>query len=124
LRFAVAKPQPGRTEGPIMRNSIEIENIEEMRHSEGIDDVELRAEIRVLGIGDFVRLTLLNRAASFAGETLMVRITSMKGSTIRGKLVDSPTFVGLSMLRVGSPVSFTTAQIHSVAKRQSRHQEK
>jgi hypothetical protein len=106
-----------------MRNSIEIENIEEMRHNEGIDDVELRAEIRVLAIGDFVRLTLLNRAVSFAGETLTVRITSVKGSMLRGKLVDCPTFVGLSILRSGSPISFTTAQIHSVAKRQVRHQE-
>jgi hypothetical protein len=104
-----------------MRNSIEIENIEEMRHREGIDDVELRAEIRGLGIGDFVKLTLLNGAEPCAGETLTVRITSVKGYTFRGKLVDAPTFVGLSMLRAGSPVRFTKAQIHSIPKPESKH---
>ena len=42
-----------------MRNPVEIENIEEMRRREGIDDVELRSEIRDLQVGDSVRLTLM-----------------------------------------------------------------
>ena len=42
-----------------MRNPVQIENIEEMRRREGIDDVELRSEIRDLQVGDSVRLTLM-----------------------------------------------------------------
>jgi hypothetical protein len=99
-----------------MDNSVEIENIEDIRRREGIDDVELRKEIRGLRIGDFVKLTLLTATKSLAGETLLVRITSIKGFAFRGKLADRPTCAGLSGLRVGAPVAFTAAHIHSIPK--------
>jgi hypothetical protein len=102
-----------------MRNPIEIENIEAMRRREGIDDAELREAIRGLGIGDFVKLTFLTGPTSF--ETLLVRITSISGSSFRGKLAETPASAGLSKLRVGSPVVFTTAHIHSLPKEQRAH---
>lgn len=102
-----------------MRDPIEIENIEAMRLREGIDDVQLREAIRRLGTGDCVNLTLLNGAKSC--ETLLVRITSIKGAAIRGKLVQRPVSTGLSRLRVGFPVVFTKAHIHSLPKEPPTH---
>ena len=93
-----------------MTNVVEIEDIEEMRRQEGIDDVELRMEIRLLKPGDFVKLTVYS-GSSFH-ETALVRITSIRGSTFRGKLVAK-----VSKLRAGEVVIFTTAHIHSVRKR-------
>lgn len=98
-----------------MQTTVEIENIEEIRRQEGIDDVELRIEIRGLKAGDFVKLTFLGDTKSF--ETLMVRITSIRGSTFRGKLVDKPTSAALRKLEVGAAVAFTTAHIHSLLRR-------
>jgi hypothetical protein len=95
--------------------TIEIENIEEMRRQEGIDDAELRVEIRALKVGDFVKLTFVTGSASF--ETSLVRITSIRGSAFRGKLVKRPTSAGLRRLEAGAPISFTTAHIHSLLKR-------
>lgn len=100
-----------------MHNSIEIENIEEMRLREGIDDVELRTRIRGLAVGDFVKLTFLTDTKSF--ETLLVRITAIQGGTFQGQLAHRPTSTGLSKLRVGIPVAFTSAHIHSIAKGRS-----
>jgi hypothetical protein len=94
-----------------------IENIEEMRLREGIDDVELRAEIRTLQVGDRVKLTFRTEADSFTGETLLVRITTVNGCTFRGKLAEGSTVVNPAKLGVGSPVRFTSAQIHSISKR-------
>ena len=102
-----------------MRNSIVVEDIQGMRLREGIDDPELQEEIRGLAIGDFVKLTLLAGTES-AGETLLVRITRIRGSQFRGVLAVTPTCRRLSKLRVGSPVCFTTAHIHSVPKRPSK----
>lgn len=101
-----------------MRNPIEIEDIEEMRCQEGIDDVELRDEIRGLEIGDHVWITFLTRAPLPGAETLLVRITRISGAAFRGKLAGRPTLAGLSALRVGSPVVFTTNHIHSLSKKQ------
>jgi hypothetical protein len=95
-----------------MRDRIVIENIEEMRRQEGIEDVELREQIRGLQVGDFVKLTLLAGAIGF--ETLAVRITSIRGAAFRGKLVSRPTLAGLARLRAGFPLAFTTDHIHSV----------
>jgi hypothetical protein len=100
-----------------MRNRIEVENIEELRRWEGIDDVELREEIRGLAIGDFVKLTFLSGAESFVGETLLVQISSIRGPAFRGKLANKPSSTALSKLRAGSPVAFTAAHIHSLPKR-------
>jgi hypothetical protein len=103
-----------------MRNSIVVEDIQGMRLREGIDDAELREEICGLAIGDFVKLTLLTGTGPYAGETLPVRITRIRGSLFCGVLAERPTCRGLSKLRAGSPVRFTTAHIHSVRKRQSK----
>lgn len=93
-----------------------IENIEEMRRREGIEDVELREAIRGLHAGDLVKVTLLAGGAAAAGETLLVRITSIRGSAFRGKLADEPASLGLAQLRAGAPLTFTTAHIHSIPK--------
>ncbi len=97
-----------------MRNPVEIEDIEAMRRREGIEDVELRQAIRQLGIGDFVKVTLVTSPLSF--ETLLVRITRVRGSTFRGKLAHKPVSSGLSQLPVGAAIAFTTTHIHSVER--------
>lgn len=99
-----------------MQNSIAIENILEMRLREGIEDVELRIAIRGLAIGDLVRLTFSAGPKSF--ETLIVQITRIRGYTFRGKLANRPVSPGLAKLRIGSPVVFTTAHIHSIPRKQ------
>ncbi len=98
-----------------MRNVVEIEDIEQRRLRAGIDDVELRSEIRGLHVGDVVKLTFLTGATTF--ETLSVRITRISGPAFRGKLADSPATSALSQLRAGSPVAFAAVHIHSVVKR-------
>jgi hypothetical protein len=118
--ITIAGSQPGQRKDRKMRNSIVVEDIQGMRLREGIDDAELREEIGGLAIGDFVKLTLLTRTGSYAGETLLVRITRIRGSLFCGVLAESPTGRGLSKLRAGSPVRFTTAHIHSVRKRQAK----
>src|SRR2546427_4887226 len=97
-----------------------IENIEEMRLREGIDDGELRVEIRHLQVGDRVKLTFRTDAESFTGETLLVRITAIRGCTFRGKLAEGSALVNLSKLRVGLPVLFTSAEIHSIPKKRPK----
>lgn len=97
-----------------MRNPVAIEDIEELRRSEGIEDVELRQAIRKLGIGDFVKVTLVASPTSF--ETLRVRITSIRGAAFRGKLARQPITPGLTQLHVGFPLVFTTTHIHSLER--------
>ena len=97
-----------------MRNPVAIEDIEEMRRREGIEDVALRQAIRQLGAGDFVKMTFVTGPNSW--ETLRVRITSIRGSAFRGKLADKPTSSGRSPLAVGAAVAFTTAHIHSLER--------
>ena len=96
---------------------MEIEDIQQLRWKQGIEDLELRAEISGLQVGDSVNLTFRADKESFAGETLLVRITSIKGCAFRGKLAAKPVLIGLSNLRVGSLVRFTATHIHSIAKR-------
>src|SRR5262249_42774510 len=98
-----------------MRNPVRIEDIEEMRRQAGIDDVELRAEVRRLEIGDVVKLTFLTSVRSCGGETQFVRVTHIRGRAFHGTLVNRPVSAGLRALRAGSPVAFTAAHIHSVA---------
>jgi hypothetical protein len=97
-----------------MPNPVEIENIEELRRQEGIDDVELRLGIRGLKAGDFVNLSFMTGPTTF--ETLAVRITSIRGSVFRGKLAVAPTSKGLSQLRIGAALAFTRTHIHSLQK--------
>ncbi len=92
-----------------MVNQIEIENIEEMRRQQGIEDVELAEAIRRLKVGDVVKLTFLTKTHSF--ETTPVRITQIRGIAFRGKLIQTTSFV-----RRGKIVEFTISHIHSVVK--------
>jgi hypothetical protein len=103
-----------------MPQDFEIENIEEMRRAEGIDDVALREEVRRLKVGDFVNLTLLVPSKAFAGETLVVRITSIRGGSFRGKLAERSAPRGVAGLKVGTALVFTAGHIHSVVKSRSR----
>lgn len=98
-----------------MQNGVEIEDIEELRRREGIDDLDLRKEIRRLVIGDHVKLTFVTGSGEF--ETLRVRITSIRGYAFRGKLASSPASAALSNLQVGTAVVFTSTHIHSVLKK-------
>lgn len=98
-----------------MRKPVAIENIEAMRRCEGIDDVELREEIRRLAVGDFVKLTFLTGQPG-RGETLLVRITQIQGTTYCGTLARKPIQAGLAKLRAGAVVAFTSAHIHSLPK--------
>lgn len=93
----------------------EIQNIEEMRQREGIDDVELREAVRGLRVADVVNLTFLTGPSTW--ETLPVRITGRRGGRFQGELVRRPASSRLAELTVGSPISFSRCHIHSVAKR-------
>src|SRR5947209_20416805 len=104
LRFSRFLPDAGK--GTIMVNPAVIENIEAMRRQEGIDDVQLREEVRGLKVGDLVKLTLLTDAKSSTSETLAVRITSVRGRIFHGELAGKPTSAGLSTLRVGPLPAF------------------
>src|SRR5216683_324393 len=79
--------------GIIMRHVVEIENIEDLRRREGIEDVELRNAIRGLAVGDVVKLTFLTGATPNAGETLRVRITRIEDGEFRGKLGSTPAAI-------------------------------
>jgi hypothetical protein len=103
------------SKGSFMPDLVQLEDIEEMRRREGIDDLELRMEIRALKAGDMVKVTMVAESKAF--ETVLVRITSIRGSTFRGKLVRRPTSAGLKRLAAGAAISFTTAHIHSLLKR-------
>jgi hypothetical protein len=54
---------------------------------------------------------------------LLVCITRIRGKAFRGKLVNRPAFDGLAKLRVGSSVTFTGDQIHSIPKELPNHEE-
>jgi hypothetical protein len=98
------------------RKPARIENIEELRRRSGVDDPELREEIKQLEGGDVVRLTFLSDKDPPSSETLSVRITSRRDMTFRGKLASKPHLVGLSGLRLGIPIVFTASDIHSIPK--------
>ena len=99
---------------PSISASIELENIEALRLREGIVDVQLRKLIQGLAKGDHVNLTFLTGSAN--SETWRVRITSIRGPILRGKLVSAGRD-GRSALRAGDAVVFRTAHIHSLTKR-------
>src|SRR5215472_10425257 len=84
---------PGRLTPPEgkndMRVSIQIENIDELRRCNGIDDIELHEEIDRLRVGDHVRLTFLSGAN--LRKTLTVRITRIRAGRFRGRLAARPT---------------------------------
>ena len=107
--------------GAAVRDTVEIENIEQLWREQGIDDVELRQEIRGLRKGDLVRLTLLNAARPCAGETLLVRITSIRGAVYRGKLAGKPLSPALANVRPGVLLAFTADHIHSLPRGSLHH---
>jgi hypothetical protein len=104
----------------MMRQFLELQDIEEMRREAGIDDVELRVAIRELQVGDVVKISVLRdkrgRDAP-AFETLSVRITSIRGSAFRGKFTSGQIAAGLTKAHVGPAVAFDTAHIHSIARK-------
>jgi hypothetical protein len=63
-----------------MRGPLQVQDIEEMRRRAGIEDVELPQAIHVLRVGALVKITLLAGAPAAAGETLLVRITGIRGA--------------------------------------------
>jgi len=97
-----------------MDKRIEIENIEEMRRQQGIEDVELAEEIRGLKVGHVVLLTFLSSARCF--EMVPVRITQKNGIAFHGKLVRASSIFGR-----GKKVEFTIAHIHSVISSPSKY---
>jgi hypothetical protein len=96
-----------------------IQDIEEMRRQEGIEDPELRAQIGKLKRGDFVKLTFLAGPHAIAGETLRVRITSIRTGRFRGKLASRPISPGLADLAADASIAFTASHIHSLSNKQS-----
>jgi hypothetical protein len=90
-----------------MVNRIEIENIEEMRRQQGIEDVELAEAIRCLKVGDVVRLTFLTKTNSL--DTTPVRITRINGVAFHGKIIKTT-----SRVRQTKIIEFTISHIHSV----------
>jgi hypothetical protein len=103
-----------------MEPSVVIEDIQAMRRQAGVEDMDLQDEIRGLQIGDTVKLTFQAGPRTF--ETLGVRITSIRGSAFRGKLASASRSALLASLRVGSSVTFTSAHIHSVARKRQLHE--
>ena len=100
-----------------MPDTVEIEDIDSLRRQSGVDDVELRDEIRGLHAGDLVKITFRSSAKPSAPETLPVRITSVRGERFRGALARQPASAALAGLAVGEPVAFTACHIHSILRR-------
>lgn len=100
-----------------MPSAIDIENIDELRRREGIDDVELHEDIGRLQVGDHVLLTFLS--ATSLRATLPVRITRIQADQFRGRLIGTIGRPELLGLRPNILVTFTAAQIHSIAWPQS-----
>ena len=105
-----------------MQNPVALENIEEMRRQQGIEDIELRHKIRGLARGHFVRLTFLTGHGEPRAETLLVRITSIRGCTFRGKLASKPSSASAGLV-IGTTVVFTTDHIHSLWKGELTHKD-
>jgi hypothetical protein len=104
-----------------MQKRVQIENIEDLRRRQGIEDVELDEGIRQLKPGGFVRITLVTERGS--AETLWVRVTSIKGAMLRGKLASRPASAGLCRLHHGASIAFRTAHIHSIPKGRPPHEQ-
>jgi hypothetical protein len=97
-----------------MAQTVLIEDIAGRRRREGIDDPELRDDIRGLAVGDLVRLTL-RADQSPVGETVVVRITEVSAAGYRGALAGKPASKTLAGLGAGFALAFTADHIHSLA---------
>jgi hypothetical protein len=115
LPFSVSPIPAGK--GDAVAAAIEIENIDELRQREGIDDVELHEDIGRLQVGDQVRLTFLYGPT--IRETLLVRITRIRAGQFRGRVVGSVARLEQLGLRPEALVTFAAGQIHSIARPQS-----
>lgn len=97
-----------------MRYAGNIENIEQQRQREGIDDVELREQIARLVVGDLVQVTLITGPRSF--ESALVEILAIEGETFRGKLARKPDSPALGKVKVRAEIAFAAAHIHSIPR--------
>ena len=95
---------------------MQLQDIEKMRRQEGIEDPELGDQIAQLKRGDFVKLTVLSGPESEWGETLRVRITSIRGDVFRGKLASRPSAAAFANLELGSSIVFRRGHIHSLSR--------
>jgi hypothetical protein len=108
-----------RRKESVMRVAIEIENIDELRRCNGIDDIELHEAIDRLRVGDHVLLTFLS--GGNLRTTVPVRITRIRAGRFRGRLaapIAQPELLGL---RANALVAFTAGQIHSIARPQPEY---
>ena len=71
-----------------MKESLVFEDIEELRKQQGIIDLALHRDIERLKPGSKVRLSLL--IDRHGAETVVVRLTSIRRETLRGRLVQKP----------------------------------
>src|SRR5947209_19977107 len=88
---------PARAAHPSVPAHVLIEDIAKRRSQQGIEDDELRDDIRALIVGDLVRLTL-RADQSPSGETVEVRVTAIEKSGFRGALAARPASKGLADL--------------------------
>ena len=95
---------------------MQLQDIEKMRQQEGIEDPELCAQIARLKRGAFVNLTILAGPAEEWGETVRVRITSIRGDSFRGKLASRPRACTSAGLEIGAPINFRRGHIHSLSR--------
>jgi hypothetical protein len=103
-----------------MEHAVLIEDIAGRRRREGIDDPDLRDDIRGLAVGDLVRLTLRAEEAH-TGETVVVRITEIGTAGFRGALAGRPASKTLAALGAGFAFAFTADHIHSLAHGKTAH---
>jgi hypothetical protein len=102
-----------RSTGSNLAHRVLLENIEAMRRQAGIDDSDLKDAIGRLVIGDHVRVTLRSDESTSC-ETAVLRITEIGRMEFRGVLTGTPTTKGLTSLRAGFLLAFTTEHIHSL----------
>lgn len=99
-----------------MQLSILVQNIEEMRRREGIEDEDLRRDISAIKIGDRVHLTLISSQKPMGSETVVVRVTKIDGSKYEGALLTRPISKGLNTLPTDLALFFKREHIHSLLK--------
>jgi hypothetical protein len=97
-----------------MRARVELENIEAMRIEAGIHDIGLREDVCGLRAGDVVKLSARARNRPPPGEPLLVRVTSVAGGVLRGRLTHAAS---ASQLAAGALLTFAPAHVHSVVSR-------
>lgn len=103
-------------ERTFMRQTLQIENIDQLRLRQGIDDVELREKIGQLQVGDCVNLTFLKGAQQGASKTVPVQIVRIVKEKFEGKLLKSLGSLGPTDLKVGSMISFRRYHVHSITR--------